>query len=50
MYEIVERSALTGAISQIYPGCGSEADTQEEADRMQAETDTCWYEVRPVRG
>lgn len=51
MFEIVERSTATGAISQIYPGVnGSEEDTREEAERMQAETDNYWYEVRPVRG
>lgn len=50
MFEIVERSVKTGAISQIYAGCGSEEDTAEYAEDLQKETDDYWYEVRAVRG
>lgn len=50
MYEIVERSMSTGAISQIYSGYRLEEDAEEWAEELQSKTDDYWYEARREMG
>lgn len=49
MFEIVERSMVTGGVSMIFGGYADEEDAICEAEELSQKNDEYWYEVRQER-
>lgn len=45
MFEIIERSMSTGAISRTFSGYITEEAAEADMEEMAEETDDYWYEV-----
>ncbi len=50
MYEVVERSMVTGGVAMTYSGYKTQKDAEEVAEEMSRENTEYWYEVRMERG